>query len=61
MVGNHPQKVKITGISLPENIIKIIDENRGDINRSRYILRLIEKSIPVGSTLPGSSQQVQIH
>lgn len=38
-------KSRITGISLPENIIKWIDKERGDITRSRYILRLIEREM----------------
>ncbi len=33
------------GISLPENVIEKIDTQRGDIARSRYILRLIESSL----------------
>ncbi|MDQ6862798.1 MAG: hypothetical protein M3044_03125 [Thermoproteota archaeon] len=31
------------GISLPANIIKKIDTERGDVSRSRYVLRMIEK------------------
>lgn len=34
--------LKTIGISLPKEIIEQIDSDRGDINRSRYILRLIE-------------------
>ncbi|HET7149223.1 MAG TPA: hypothetical protein VFI73_12065 [Candidatus Nitrosopolaris sp.] len=30
------------GISFPRNILLKIDHDRGDISRSRYILRLIE-------------------
>ena len=30
------------GISLPEELIERIDSERGDVNRSRFILRLIE-------------------
>ena len=33
------------GISLPEDIIQEIDTQRGDVARSRYILRLIEASL----------------
>lgn len=33
------------GISLPENIIQEIDLTRGDVTRSRFILRLIEFSL----------------
>jgi metal-responsive CopG/Arc/MetJ family transcriptional regulator len=29
-------------ISIPKSIVKVIDSNRGDVNRSRFILRLIE-------------------
>ena len=32
------------GISLPEELIDLIDEDRGDISRSRYLLRTIEKT-----------------
>jgi hypothetical protein len=35
----HTDKI---GISLPETIVKKIDELRGDIPRSRYIFRLLE-------------------
>ena len=30
------------GISLPINIVKRLDSERGDISRSRYLLRMIE-------------------
>ena len=33
------------GISLPENVIEKIDTQRGDVARSRFILRLIESSL----------------
>ena len=32
------------GISLPRKIMKKIDVERGDISRSRYLLRLLEKT-----------------
>jgi len=32
-----------TGLSLPRDFIKKIDEERGDIPRSRFIFRLLEK------------------
>ncbi|MPZ06067.1 MAG: hypothetical protein GEU26_06555 [Nitrososphaeraceae archaeon] len=31
-------------ITIPERVIKKIDRDRGDINRSRYILRLLERA-----------------
>jgi metal-responsive CopG/Arc/MetJ family transcriptional regulator len=31
------------GISLPQDIIKKIDAQRGDVSRSRWVLRLLEK------------------
>ncbi len=40
------KKVKTAGISLPENVINYIDNQRGDISRSKYILRIIEKNLP---------------
>jgi metal-responsive CopG/Arc/MetJ family transcriptional regulator len=32
-----------TGLSLPTELVRKIDNERGDISRSRYILRLLEK------------------
>ncbi len=32
------------GISLPKDILSKIDEERGDIPRSRYILRILERT-----------------
>jgi hypothetical protein len=37
------QKYNSVGISLPKEIISKIDSERGDISRSRYMLRLLEK------------------
>lgn len=37
------------GISLPANIIKKLDAERGDVSRSRYILRIIEKMVIVNN------------
>jgi metal-responsive CopG/Arc/MetJ family transcriptional regulator len=34
--------VNIT-LSFPENMIRRIDKDRGDINRSKFVLRLLEK------------------
>ena len=31
------------GVSFPKNIIKKIDSNRGDVSRSRYLLRILEE------------------
>jgi metal-responsive CopG/Arc/MetJ family transcriptional regulator len=33
----------ILSINLPETIVKKIDKERGDVPRSRFILRLLEK------------------
>jgi metal-responsive CopG/Arc/MetJ family transcriptional regulator len=30
------------GISLPEQIVEKIDRDRGDVSRSRFLLRLVE-------------------
>jgi metal-responsive CopG/Arc/MetJ family transcriptional regulator len=35
---------KSTGLSLPTELMKKIDSERGDISRSRFLLRLIEKA-----------------
>ena len=34
--------IKEVSISLPKKILEKIDSDRGDVSRSRYILRLIE-------------------
>jgi hypothetical protein len=34
---------KATGLSLPIELLKEIDENRGDIPRSRYLLKMLDK------------------
>jgi len=38
------RKNTATGISLPNELVKKIDAERGDIPRSRYVLRLLEKT-----------------
>ena len=38
------------GITLPKSIIQRIDKKRGDIPRSRYILRVIENYIGSSSS-----------
>jgi metal-responsive CopG/Arc/MetJ family transcriptional regulator len=39
-------------VSLPEELVKIIDKERGDVPRSRYLLRLIErKNSDIGDDL----------
>ena len=35
--------VKVT-LSLPDKVVKGIDQDRGDIARSRFVMRLIEKA-----------------
>ena len=39
------QKSVAIGLSLTKEILAKIDTERGDVSRSRYILRLIEKSV----------------
>lgn len=34
------------GISLPKDLMQKIDIDRGDIPRSRYVLRILEKQYP---------------
>jgi hypothetical protein len=38
------QKNKPTGFSLPSELIQRIDAERGDIPRSRFLLRILERS-----------------
>jgi hypothetical protein len=37
--------VKTFGCSLPKHLLEKLDTTRGDVNRSRYIQRLIEKNM----------------
>lgn len=34
---------KATGISLPNEIIQKIDDKRGDVSRSKYLLRILQQ------------------
>ena len=36
-------KSKSAGISIPTDLLSRIDKDRGDISRSRYIVRIIER------------------
>ncbi|MGH9995138.1 MAG: hypothetical protein ACRD4J_07875 [Nitrososphaeraceae archaeon] len=38
------QKCKSTGLSLPTELMSRIDRERGDIPRSRFLLRIIEEA-----------------
>jgi hypothetical protein len=38
------QKCKSTGLSLPTELMLKIDRERGDIPRSRFLLRLVEQA-----------------
>ena len=38
-----------TGLSLPNDLMQKIDSDRGDVSRSRYLLRLLEKGYQVGA------------
>ena len=37
------QKSTSVGISFPKKVIEKIDEERGDVSRSKYLLRIIER------------------
>ena len=39
------QKYIAVGISLPQPIVSKIDSRRGDVSRSRYVLRILEKTL----------------
>jgi hypothetical protein len=38
------QRHKPTGLSIPKELLCKIDSERGDISRSRFLLRLIERA-----------------
>jgi hypothetical protein len=50
------QKYSATGISFPNEVLLKIDTERGDISRSRYILRQLEKVPQAGPILPKTNQ-----
>ena len=43
----YHMSVNIT-LTLPEKMVQKIDEDRRDVNRSKYILRLLEKAYEIG-------------
>ena len=46
------------GISLPKHILSKIDTERGDVPRSRYLQRILRKTLCYGSRRQGSKQIV---
>jgi metal-responsive CopG/Arc/MetJ family transcriptional regulator len=46
-----------TGITLPLNVLETVDSIRKDIPRSRFILRLIEKSLLQSGVKVGAQNQ----
>lgn len=38
-------KYKTTGLSIPETTLKTLDQIRGDIPRSTYIVRILDKAL----------------
>jgi hypothetical protein len=44
------------GISLPKKIMSEIDTERGDVSRSRFLLRLLEDKFPAEKTQGRNSQ-----
>jgi metal-responsive CopG/Arc/MetJ family transcriptional regulator len=49
------QKSVAIGVSLTKEILAKIDTERGDVSRSRYILRLIEKNVRDNNVVGGIS------
>ena len=46
-------RCKSTGLSLPEELLRKIDSERGDIPRSRFLLRIIERAYKDASAQAG--------
>ena len=44
------KRYKPTGLSIPIELMQKIDMERGDVSRSRYILRILEKVYRIRST-----------
>ena len=45
MPYRSPEVMQGFGVKLPQTLVEKIDVARGDVNRSRYIQRLIEKNM----------------
>jgi metal-responsive CopG/Arc/MetJ family transcriptional regulator len=52
--------VKVT-LSLPDKVLQNIDHDRGDIARSRFVMRLIEKAYQLRDEEPQQGAQVTSH
>jgi hypothetical protein len=50
------KRYKATGLSLPVGLMKEIDKNRGDIPRSRYLLRMLENPYVCNECRKNSNQ-----
>jgi hypothetical protein len=55
------QRCKTAGISIPVELMTKIDQDRGDVTRSRYILRLMQRGMKyrkeeIGTELGQSTQ-----
>jgi len=48
----------VTGISMPIDLLALIDADRGDVSRSRYIERLIEQNIDKFKVIKGVITEV---
>lgn len=42
-IRNNPDRTEKLGITLPISLLQKIDNNRGDIPRSKYIRRAVER------------------
>ena len=51
--------VNIT-LTLPESIIHKIDDERKDVNRSRYVLRLIERAYQKRNESLGNTKEGEV-
>jgi len=49
----------VTGISLPIDLLALIDKERGDVNRSRFIEKLIEQEIDNFTVIDGKIVEKQ--
>ena len=49
ILKKEKEKTKVNGISFPVRMWNMIDRDRDDITRSKYLLRLVEKAYSYGS------------
>ena len=57
MMSRFSREVLTMGVSLPKRIYQEIDARRGDVPRSRYILKILEESLEQEKKVKGATKE----